>query len=294
LDISGNLARTRPRSRVRLLGAAVASALATLVVISLTVLAGEGNPNYLGILSSTAPSGYKPSPAWYDLSKGENTFTFQFDVANLTNEQQTMTLSLSLDHIITYGGQDVSDGQPGVINGAVVDGHDAPSTQVQDAHPTLTTLTIAAHATTTMHMSRALAAGQCGYFQFDVAKAGLENQKGLIGGAIRVLGCTTTVPSPSPSPSPGGGVGGGPAPSPSPEASPSPSPGTSPSPSPSPTPGGGTGGANGGTPPSGGVAGATATTSGIGLANTGLPIIGGLLGVILLTVGGVGLRVRRN
>jgi hypothetical protein len=201
-----------------------------------------------------------------------------------------MTLSLSVDHIITYRGQDVSDGQPGVVNGAVIDGRDAPTTQVQDAHPTMTTLSIAAHATQTMHMSRTLAAGQCGYFQIDVAKAGLESQKGLIGGAIRVLGCTTTVPSPSPSPTPGGGVGGGSSPSPSPVTSPSPSP----SASPSPTPGGGTGGANGGTPPSGGVAEATATTSGIGLANTGLPIIGGLLGLILLTLGGIGLRVKRH
>jgi hypothetical protein len=276
---------------VRLLGAAVAAALATLVVVSFTVLAGEGNPNYLGILSSTAPSGYKHSPAWYDLSKGENTFMFEFDVTNLTNEQQTMTLSLGVNHIITYRGQDVSDGQPGVINGVVIDGQDAPTTQVQDAHPTFTTLVIAAHATQTIHMSRTLAAGQCGYFQFDVAKAGLESQKGLIGGAIRVLGCTTVVPSPSPSPTPGGGVGGGTSPSPSPEASPTPGP----SASPSPTPGGGTGGAPGGTPsPSGGVAGATATTSGIGLANTGLPVIGGLLGVILLAIGSVGLRLSRK
>jgi hypothetical protein len=274
-----------------LLGAAVAAALATLIVVSFTVLAGEGNPNYMGILSSTAPSGYKHSPAWYDLSKGENTFMFEFDVTNLTNEQQTMTLSLGVNHIITYRGQDVSDGQPGVINGVVIDGQDAPTTQVQDAHPTFTTLVIAAHATQTIHMSRTLAAGQCGYFQFDVAKAGLESQKGLIGGAIRVLGCTTVVPSPSPSPTPGGGVGGGTSPSPSPEASPTPGP----SASPSPTPGGGTGGAPGGTPsPSGGVAGATATTSGIGLANTGLPVIGGLLGVILLAIGSVGLRLSRK
>jgi hypothetical protein len=268
---------------VRLLGAAVAAALAALIVASLTVLAGEGNPNYLGIISSTAPSGYKPSPTWYDLSKGENTLTFQFDVTNLTNQQQTMNLSLSVDHIITYRGQDVSDGQPGVINGAVLDGHDAPSTQVQDTHPTITTLSIAAHATQTMHMSRTLAAGQCGYFQVDVAKAGLESQKGLIGFAIRVLGCTTTAPSPSPSPSP----------ETSPSSTPSASPIPSPIESPSPTPGGGTGGAPGGTSPSGGVAGETAT-SGISLANTGVPVIGGLVGLILLAVGGAGLRIRRK
>src|SRR4030081_161628 len=116
------LRRRAARSRLRFLGAAVGSTLAMLVVASIAVFAGEGNSNYLGILSSTAPSGYRPSPTWYDLSKGENTFVFQFDVTNLTGEQQTMSLQLSVDHIITYRGQDVSDGQPGVTNGAVVDG----------------------------------------------------------------------------------------------------------------------------------------------------------------------------
>lgn len=275
---------------MRLLGAAVAAALAMLVVVSFTVLAGEGNPNYLGTLSSTAPSGYTPSPSSYTAPA---TLSFQFSVTNLTAEQQSMSLELGVNHITTYRGMDVSDGQPGVTNGAVIDGNfdERQSTQVADATPTFMTFSIAPNATETVHMSRSLPAGQCGYFQVDVTKAGLTSQKGLVGFEIRVLGCTTTVPSPSPSPSPGGGVGGGTSPSPSPEASPTPSPGASPSP----TPGGGTGGAPGGSPaPTGGVAGATATISGIGLANTGLPVIGGLLGVILLTLGGVGLRIRRN
>jgi hypothetical protein len=239
-----------------------------LALVPMTALAGEGNGNYLGILSSTSPSGYIPSPSSYTAPA---TFSFQFDVTNLTNEQQTMSLGLSVDHIITYNGLDVSDGQPGVINGAVVDGHDAPSTQVQDAHPTFTTLSIAAHATQTMHMSRTLAAGQCGYFQFDVAKAGLESQKGLIGGAIRVLGCATPVIIPSPSPTPGGGVGGG-SPSPSPESSPSPSPSSSPSPS----PGGGVGGATGSASPS---------PTGAVLAATGSTSPSGVLGFVLLGLG---------
>jgi hypothetical protein len=234
----------------------------------MTALAGEGNANYLGILSSTAPNGYIPSPSSYTTPA---TLSFQFDVTNLTNEQQSMSLSLSVDHIITYQGLDVSDGQPGVINGAVVDGHDAPSTQVQDAHPTFTTLSIAPNATQTMHMSRTLAAGQCGYFQVDVAKAGLESQKGLIGFAIRVLGCTTPVTIPSPSPTPGGGVGGG-------GQSPSPSPvDTSPSPvGGSPSPGGGVGGAT---------ASASPSAAGAVLAATGSTSGSGILGFVLLGFG---------
>ncbi|HEX7263550.1 MAG TPA: hypothetical protein VF383_05180 [Candidatus Dormibacteraeota bacterium] len=259
-------------TRVRLLAAASGSVLIILGLVPLTALAGEGNGNYLGILSSTAPSGYIPSPASYTTPA---TLSFQFDVTNLTNEQQSMSLGLSVDHIITYNGQDVSDGQPGVINGAVVDGHDAASTQVQDAHPTFTTLSIAPNATQTMHMSRALAAGQCGYFQVDVAKAGLESQKGLIGFAIRVLGCATVVTGPSPSPTPGGGVGGGgSSPSPSPvETSPPPVTG-------SPSPGGGVGGATGSASPS---------PTGAVLAATGSASQSEVLGLLLLAIGSLAL-----
>jgi hypothetical protein len=253
-----------------------------LVVASVAVFAGEGNSNYLGILSSTAPSGYKPSPTWYDLSAGQNVVNFQFTVTNKTAEQQSMSLQLNFNHIITYKGQNVSDGQPGVTNGAVVDGQfdETQSTQTQDAAPTFMAFTIAPNATETVHMSRTLSAGACGYYQADVAKAGMMGQKGLVGFEVRVLGCTASTGSgPSPSPTPSGGTGGG-------------GGGTSPSP----TPTGGTGAGGGGTSPSGGtggVSGATAT-SGIGLANTGLPVLTGLAGLFLMALGGFGLRRRRK
>lgn len=258
------------KSRMRLLVSALGSALAMVVVASMTAFAGEGNGNYLGIMSSTAPSGYKPSPSWYDLSQGQNMVSFHFTVTNKTAEQQSMTLQLNVNHIMTYRGQNVSDGQPGVTNGAVVDGQfdETQSTQVQDSSPTMMAFTIAPNATETVHMSRALRAGACGYYQVDVAKAGLMNQKGLVGFEIRVLGCTTST----------GGTGGG----------------ETGSPSPTPTSTGGTG-AGGGTTPSsgGGVAGATATSNGIGLANTGLPVVTGLLGLLLFALGGIGLRQRK-
>jgi hypothetical protein len=183
----------------------------------MTVLAGEGNPNYLGILSSTAPNGYTPSPASYSVG---STLTFQFTVTNLTAQAQSMSLQLNVNHITTYpvNGQqlDISNGQPGVANGAVVDGQfsEQLSTEVQDPKPTVTAFSIAPSATQTVHLSRSL--GQCGYYQVDVAKAGLTTQKGLIGFEIRVLGCSPpATASPSPSPSPTGGVSGSPSPSPS-------------------------------------------------------------------------------
>jgi hypothetical protein len=260
---------TSRTSNVCLIGGALGSALAIFVASSMTVLAGEGNPNYLGILSSSAPTGYTPSPSSYSV---RSTLTFQFSVTNLTAETQSMSLQLTVNHIITYRGQDVSDGQPGVANGAVVDGHDAPSTQTQDPNPTFTAFSIAPNATQTVHASRSL--GQCGYFQVDVAKAGLTSQKGLIGLAIRVLGCSppaaspspTPVASPSPSPSPTGGVAG----------------------SPSPTPSGGVGGAS--PSPTGGVLAATGSTPPAELL--ALLLLG--IGVIALVAGFAALRRRES
>ncbi len=179
------------RSRLWLFSSVLGAAFAAAALGAIAALAGEGNPNYLGILSSTAPTGYTPSPAFYSLAQGQNVLNFQFDVTNLTDGTQAMNLQLNLDHIIFYQGQDISDGQPGVVNGAVVDGQLGPSTQVQDPNPTLTAFSIGAHATETVYMSRTFAAGQCGYFQVDVAKEGLTNQTGLIGFEIRVLGCGT-------------------------------------------------------------------------------------------------------
>src|SRR5215471_355118 len=54
----------RPRRSVLANGAAlVGVALALLGLTSIPAVAGEGNSNYLGILDSTAPTGYTPSPS---------------------------------------------------------------------------------------------------------------------------------------------------------------------------------------------------------------------------------------
>ena len=67
------------KSKLLLLGATLVSSVVLVAAASLTVLAGEGNANYLGILSSSAPSGYTPSPTAYSTG---STVSFQFNVTN--------------------------------------------------------------------------------------------------------------------------------------------------------------------------------------------------------------------
>ncbi len=183
--------RVSPRAFRTALGAVLSASVA--LFMQSGVIASEGNSNYLGILSSTAPTGFTPSPSWYSIAQSQTTLTFNMNVTNLTDGTQAMNLQLNLDHITSYpinGVQtDISDGQPGVISGAIVDGqfNEALSTQAQDPGGTITPVSIAPHATVTLTFTRTLTA--CGYYQVDVFKQGLANQTGLGGFEIRVLGC---------------------------------------------------------------------------------------------------------
>lgn len=185
------LKRVIPRHLRTGMGVVLASSVALLMQSG--VMASEGNNNYLGILSSTAPTGFTPSPSVYSLAQGQKTLTFNLNVTNLTLETQSMNLQLDLDHITSYpinGVQtDISDGQPGVVNGAIVDGqfNETLATEVQDPNGTITPFSIGPGASTTLTFTRTLTA--CGYYQVDVFKQGLGTQKGLAGFEIRVLGC---------------------------------------------------------------------------------------------------------
>ena len=186
--------RVSPRVLRTGLGALLSASVALFTQTG--VIASEGNSNYLGILSSTAPTGFTPSPNWYSMAQGQKTLTFSMNVTNLTGEAQSMSLQLDVNHITSYpinGVQtDISDGQPGVVNGAIIDGqfNETLSTQVQDPSPTFTQLSIGPSATQTLTFTRALTA--CGYYQVDVLKQGTStSQKGLAGFEIRVLGCGT-------------------------------------------------------------------------------------------------------
>ena len=78
-----------------------------------TSAAAGGNPNFEGILSAAAPTGFMSSPLAYDVSGGPVTVDFDVVVTNLTAVTQSVGLNFSADHILTYNGVDVSDGQPG-------------------------------------------------------------------------------------------------------------------------------------------------------------------------------------
>ena len=94
------------------LAAAVGAASIAFGAFATSAAAG-GNPNFEGILSAAAPTGFMSSPLAYDVSSGPVTVDFDVVVTNLTAVSQSVGLNFSADHILTYNGVDVSDGQPG-------------------------------------------------------------------------------------------------------------------------------------------------------------------------------------
>ena len=153
---------TFPRLKTGFLKASIGMVLsASVALLTQTgVMAAEGNSNYLGILSSTAPTGFVPSPSSYSLALNQNTLTFNLQVTNLTSETKSMNLQLNLDHITVYQGVNVANGQPGVVNGAVVDGqfNETLATEIQDPNPTITAFSIGPNATQTLQFTRTFAA----------------------------------------------------------------------------------------------------------------------------------------
>jgi uncharacterized membrane protein YgcG len=224
-----------------------------------SVSAGE----VLGELKGTPPMSppFINSPGSYDISSGPVTVVFTTQVENLTNHVVTETVDFNVHHVMTYYGQDVSDGQPGKP-GITFKKGDAPNTtQVVYGTPFERTLTVDPKGSAPQLVTFSTVITQCGYFQFDIGKHMSNHQhNNLSTGFARVLGCKT---------SGGGGGGGG-------------------------TGGGGTGG-SGGAGGTGGVSGATGSGGqGEVLAATGLPVGGGLLGAALMLIGGLGLRFRRH
>jgi LPXTG-motif cell wall-anchored protein len=183
----------------------------TLIGVLLTSqgVAAGGNPDFEGMLSAASPTGFVSSPHVYDLSGGTVTIAFDVAVKNLTQQAKTVALRFSADHILTYNGTNVSDGQPGqpgiTFNGprgttqAVIAG-------TQSLHETW-----GPNATRTL--SRVYTFATCGYFQLDLwapwKGSNGRDRATLASGFVRVLGCQSApTPSPSPTPSPTGGVGG--------------------------------------------------------------------------------------
>ncbi len=234
-----------------LFGLAGTATIAAALLASQSV-AAAGNPDFEGILSAAPPTGFMSSPASYDISGGPVTVDFNVVVTNLTGKSQTVALHFSADHILTYKGANVADGQPGQP-GITFNGPDGTTQEVIPGTQSFSA-TWAAHDSQTLSLTYTFDA--CGYYQLDVwapFKSAGRDRATLASGFIRVLGCDA---GPTPTPSPTGSVGG-----------------TTPTPTP-------TGGVGGATPtPTGDVLGATSTPS------TGAGSGWLTLGVLLLIAG---------
>lgn len=191
-----------------------AAALAGAGVFALTLVAGPvsaaGNPNFDGIIAAATPTGFPVSPQSLDVSAGPVTVHFDVLVSNLTSSSQTIALNFSADHILTYKGTNVADGQPGqpgiTFNGP------AGTTQHEVAGRQSFTLTL-----TKSEKNHKLALGRtistCGYYQLDVwaperNATAPRDRETLASGFIRVLGCGGGGVQPTPAPSPTSSVQG--------------------------------------------------------------------------------------
>ena len=185
------------------------SGLAGAFVVVVAVLTSQaaaagGNPNFEGILSAAAPTGFMSSPDAYDISGGPVTVDFDVLATNLTDTTQTVALNFSAHHILTYNGVDVSDGQPGQP-GITFSG---PTGTTQALIPGTQPFSATWDPKGGAALSLTYSFDACGYYQLDVwapIKGGDSgrDRATLASGFIRVLGCDAT-----PTPSPTGGVGG--------------------------------------------------------------------------------------
>ena len=174
---------------------------------SIDVAGGDGGrePDFEGIVSAAAPTGFMSSPASYDISGGPVMINFDVATKNLTSQAHTVALNFSAHHILTYNGTNVADGQPGqpgiTFNGPT------GTTQALIPGTQAFSETWAPNASQTISLTYAF--DTCGYFQLDVWAPwkGVpgRDRATLASGFIRVLGCTA---APTPTPSPTGGVGG--------------------------------------------------------------------------------------
>jgi hypothetical protein len=183
----------------------------------------KGNPNFDGILAASSPTGFPTSPVSMDVSSGPVTLHFDTLVTNLTTSHQNLAFNFSVDHIVTFNGANVADGQPGkpgiAFNGP------AGTVQKEIAGRQSFTLSLnASEKNQPLDLTRTMSA--CGYYQLDVwaietSPNAPRHRETLASGFIRVLGCSgtqgsTATPSPTPTSSvqgitsnPTAGGGGG-------------------------------------------------------------------------------------
>jgi hypothetical protein len=167
------------------------TALTSLAVGVGNVTPASASPDFMGILSSGKPDAppFVFSPNFMSLSGGPVTITFTIEVKNLTNSPQTVTLLFGVHHIVTYYGQDVSDGQPGKPGITFKKGDSLQTAQILAAPSQLRTVTVPA-GSTPMTLTFTQAVSSCGYYQVDVGRHYHRTHENLSAGFTRVLGCS--------------------------------------------------------------------------------------------------------
>jgi hypothetical protein len=180
--------------------------LGMVLMFSPTTASARGNPHFDG-LSAGQPSGFVVSPQAYDLSHGAVTVNFSDSVKNLTESSVTMALHLSVEHILTVGGTDVADGQPG-LPGISFTG---PVGTTQAAMPGSQAFSVTWKSGQQQTVARSYVLNTCGYFQVDIWAADHggdgRHRDTMASGFIRALGCAQApTPTPTPDPKPAGQV----------------------------------------------------------------------------------------
>ncbi len=164
----------------------------TLVVLCLGIgpaSANEyGNPDFLGIVKASPPQGFPVSPAWIDLSSGPAHLTFSVQAANLTTSDQSTPIMLSLHHILTFRGQDVSDGQPGQPGISFPPGN--VNLVTESLYGTRQTATLSVPASGQGTVSYPVVISDCGYYEIDFSTPQTPYTYIAVG-FTRALGCTS-------------------------------------------------------------------------------------------------------
>jgi hypothetical protein len=149
-----------------------------------------GNPDFLGIVKASPPQGFPVSPAFIDLTSGPAALTFSVQATNLTSSDQSTPIEFSLHHILTFQGQDVSDGQPGQPGISFPAGNVNLVTEELSGSRQTALLKVPANGQGTV--SYPVVMSSCGYFEIDFSTPHTPYTY-LAVGFTRALGCTSSV-----------------------------------------------------------------------------------------------------
>jgi LPXTG-motif cell wall-anchored protein len=183
------------RARIGMAHGAVLTAAGVLLAAAGLTLGGTpagaveyGNPAFLGRLSAQAPTGFPVSPAWIDLGHGPVNVTVGVSVANLTDGAQSVPVQFSVHRIMSFQGQNISDGQPGQPGLNFPAGTAQQTVQVLYGSRQNKTFAVPAGQKGRTTLSFSATISTCGYYQIDFSTP-KPPYVYLASGFTRALGC---------------------------------------------------------------------------------------------------------